>query len=148
MKYVHTNIISNDWKRLVDFYIKTFDCKLKPPIRNQSGDWLSRGTGVNNASLEGAHLLLPGHGGNGPTLEIYQYSEIKELEAIAPNTRGIGHLAFEVEDVEKILKLVAVNGGATNGEIVRRAISGVGTITFVYARDPEGNLIEIQQWDK
>ena len=73
MRFAHTNIISNDWKALVNFYIQTFDCKIVPRIRNQSGNWLEKGTGVKNAKLEGAHLLLPGHGEHGPTLEIFQY---------------------------------------------------------------------------
>lgn len=148
MKYVHTNIISHDWKRLVDFYVKTFECKIVPPIRNQSGEWLSKGTGVKGAALQGAHLLLPGHGTNGPTLEIYQYSEIEAQKIVNPNTRGFGHIAFEVEDVEKILNTLEANGGSRSGEVTARTIEGVGEITFVYARDPEGNLIELQHWKK
>jgi len=31
------------------------------------------------------------------------------------------------------------------GEIVSTAIPGVEMITFVYVRDPEGNIIELQQ---
>ena len=85
MRYAHTNIIAKDWQKLVDFYIAVFECELKPPVRNQSGDWLASGTGVANASLEGAHLLLPGHGENGPTLEIYQYAEIHDQPALMPN---------------------------------------------------------------
>ncbi|MEL6627732.1 MAG: VOC family protein [Bacteroidota bacterium] len=148
MRYAHTNIISNDWKKLSDFYVKVFDCQIVPPIRNQSGDWLSRGTGVENAALEGVHLLLPGHGENGPTLEIYQYGEIESQDPISPNQRGFGHLAFEVDDVEKTLYEIEANGGIKQGEITSRWVEGVGEITFVYVRDPEGNLIELQNWKK
>lgn len=148
MKFTHTNIICKDWKALTDFYIKTFQCKIVPPIRKQSGDWLSSGTGVPNAKLEGAHLLLPGHGDNGPTLEIYQYGEIDDREPILPNTRGFGHLAFEVDDVEETLKELENNGGTKFGAITKRRVEGVGTITFIYVRDPEGNLIELQNWDR
>lgn len=148
MRYAHTNIISNDWKKLSEFYIKIFECKIVPPLRNQSGDWLSKGTGVKDAKLEGAHLLLPGHGENGPTLEIYQYGQVEQQNPVSPNKRGLGHLAFEVESVEKILKKIESNGGKENGEITSRIINGVGKITFVYARDPEGNLIELQSWEK
>jgi len=144
MKYVHTNIVSTDWKSLVNFYINTFECKIVPPIRNQSGAWLEKGTGVSKAQLEGAHLLLPGYDEMGPTLEIYQYSNIEKQEWVAPNTRGFGHLAFEVDNVEQILNSVLNNGGSVCGEITKREIEGVGEITFVYARDPEGNLIELQ----
>ncbi len=148
MRYAHTNIITEDWKSLADFYINTFECKLQPPVRDQSGAWLSQGTGVPDAHLQGVHLLLPGHGSEGPTLEIYTYNNVIAQEEVAPNQRGLGHLAFEVEDVASILEKVIANGGAQNGKVTSRSVPGVGIITFVYARDPDGNLIELQHWDK
>lgn len=147
MRFAHTNIISSDWKKLADFYVKTFDCKLVPPIRKQSGAWLDNGTGLKNASLDGAHLLLPGYGENGPTLEIYQYNNVVKQDAVSPNTRGFGHIAFEVEGVEDILNNIIQNGGQTLGEVTKKEVIGVGEITFVYARDPEGNILELQQWN-
>lgn len=146
MKFAHTNIVSTNWKELVDFYIKTFDCKVVPPIRKQSGEWLEKGTGLVNAKLEGAHLLLPGYGENGPTIEIYQYENIEQQDPISPNKRGFGHIAFEVESVEMVLCNLKKNGGKAFGEITKREVKGVGEITFIYARDPEGNLIELQSW--
>ena len=146
MKFTHTNIVSSNWKELVVFYVETFNCKIVPPIRKQSGEWLEKGTGLKNAKLEGAHLLLPGYGENGPTLEIYQYGNIEKQDSIPPNKRGFGHIAFEVESVEVVLNTLEKNGGKAFGEITKREIKGVGEITFVYARDPEGNLIELQSW--
>ncbi len=148
MKYVHTNIISEDWKKLSKFYIEVFGCKIVPPLRKQEGEWLSKGTGVNDASLEGVHLLLPGYGENGPTLEIYQYGKVEKLEWITPNRRGFGHIAFEVDDVSSTVKEIIKNGGHKNGELTQRKIDGVGIITFIYVRDPDGNLIELQSWKK
>ena len=62
MRYAHTNLVARDWEALAQFYTAVFTCRIVPPVRDQSGDWLSRGTGVPNAALKGAHLLLPGHG--------------------------------------------------------------------------------------
>lgn len=87
MRFAPTNIVSTNWKSLVDFYIKTFNCKIIPPIRNQSGEWLDKGTGLKNAKLEGAHLLLPGQGQNGPTLEIYEYENIENQKFISPKKK-------------------------------------------------------------
>lgn len=148
MRFAHTNIVSTNWEELVEFYVKTFECKVVPPIRNLSGAFLEKGTGLKNAKLQGAHLLLPGHGENGPTLEIYQYDPTIDNEPVAANKRGFGHIAFEVENVEKVLNAVLENGGTASGEITKRNIEGAGEITFVYARDPEGNLIELQSWLK
>ena len=148
MRYAHTNIIANDWKSLSQFYIQVFECTILPPVRNQSGAWLSVGTGVANAHLQGVHLLLPGHGPDGPTLEIYQYAMIIPSNPMAPNQRGYGHLAFEVENVDHTLTQIIENGGSSIGTVTTKIIAGVGEITFVYARDPEGNILEIQHWDR
>ncbi len=146
MRFAHTNIVSTNWKKLADFYVKTFNCSIVPPVRNQSGEWLDKGTGLKNAKLEGAHLLLPGYGENGPTLEIYQYEHIEDQEYILPNKRGFGHIAFEVDNVTIVLDNLVLNGGEVFGKITKRKVEGVGEITFVYVRDPEGNLIELQCW--
>lgn len=148
MRFAHVNIVSTDWKTLVDFYINTFNCKLVPPIRKQSGTWLDKGTGLKNVQLQGAHLLLPGYDENGPTLEIYQYRLIDDKGAKAPNTKGYGHIAFEAEDVEKLLDTLIANGGKTAGKVTQKEVEGVGKLTFVYAKDPEGNLIELQKWER
>ena len=37
-------------------------------------------------------------------------------------------------------------GGSARGAVVELPVPGKGVVTFVYAADPEGNLIEIQAW--
>ena len=143
-KYVHTNIVARDWQKLVHFYERVFDCVYLPPQRNLSGDWLARGTGVPDAVIEGKHLRLPGFDRDGPTLEIFSYTEMEENLPPAANRIGLGHLAFSVDNVPGMLEEVIAYGGKMLGEIVQREIPGYGTITFVYAADPEGNIIEIQ----
>ena len=34
------------------------------------------------------------------------------------------------------------------GELVRVVVPGAGRLKFVYAADPEGNIIELQKWEK
>ncbi len=119
-----------------------------PPKRKQEGVWLSQGTGVSNASLEGVHLLLPGHGETGPTLEIYSYDEMVPRGQDLPNAKGFGHISFEVHSVSQLVDKVIANGGSCFGQITEQHIPDVGKLTFVYVKDPEGNLIEIQHWEK
>jgi predicted enzyme related to lactoylglutathione lyase len=69
-KYVHTNLIARDWKRLVRFYCEVFGCEPKGPERDMSGAWLDDVTSLRDAHLTGVHLRLPGYGDDGPTLEI------------------------------------------------------------------------------
>ncbi|MFN8397483.1 MAG: hypothetical protein U0176_22865 [Bacteroidia bacterium] len=45
IKFAHTNIITDDWKRLADFYIQVFGCKPVGPERGLKGEWLEKGLG-------------------------------------------------------------------------------------------------------
>jgi len=86
-RYAHTNLIARDWRSLARFYTDVFGCVIVPPERDYSGPELAAGSGVRGARLQGAHLRLPGHGGEGPTLEIFQYSELASaLEPVANST--------------------------------------------------------------
>ena len=148
MRFAHTNIAAKDWKRLSDFYINVFNCRVKPPERNLSGGWLDKATGLKNAKLAGVHLLLPGHGDNGPTLEIFTYENTHECTSIMANHTGFTHIAFEVEDVETTLNNALSEGAGLLGEVTEKKIENVGILKFVYFRDPEENIIEIQSWEK
>jgi glyoxylase I family protein len=147
-RYAHTNLIARDWRRLADFYQRVFDCVPVSPERDLSGEWLERGTAVAGARLRGVHLRLPGHGSDGPTLEIFSYAEHTEQPEPVPNRLGYGHLAFAVDDVRATLALIQAHGGRALGEVVRHEIPEAGALTFVYARDPEGNVLEIQSWER
>lgn len=147
VRYSHTNLIAHDWRRLVAFYVDVFGCSPVPPQRDQSGDWLSSGTGVPEAKLEGMHLRLPGWGDDGPTLEIFSFEQtLGRPEPVAANRQGFGHIAFHVDDVRATRDEVIAAGGADLGQVVQRTVADVGLLTFVYMTDPEGNIIEIQNW--
>jgi catechol 2,3-dioxygenase-like lactoylglutathione lyase family enzyme len=145
-RYVHTNLVAEDWRRLADFYTDVFGCTVVPPERDLSGDWLEAGTGVPGARIRGAHLRLPGFGDTGPTLEIFQYDRLEPREEPAVNRPGYGHIAFAVEDVRSARQAVLAAGGRTVGDVVTLDVRGGGRVTFAYVRDPEGNVIELQTW--
>ncbi|HEY4272005.1 MAG TPA: VOC family protein [Candidatus Udaeobacter sp.] len=145
-KYVHTNLIARDWKKLVRFYCEVFGCEPKGPERDLSDTWLDKVTSVPNARLRGVHLRLPGYGHEGPTLEIFSYDKCIEHELPRANECGFAHIAFAVDDVDQALQAVIAAGGGAVGEIATAEVDGVGLLRVVYARDPEGNIIELQKW--
>jgi lactoylglutathione lyase len=147
MKYIHTNIIAKDWRKLADFYIKVFDCKEVYVKRDLKGKWIDEGTGIEDVHIEGMHLKLPSYGEDGPTLEIFQYNKSIAQELKRINQEGLAHLAFQVDDVEETLKAVIAAGGGKLSNIVKYDIPNIGKLTFVYAKDPEGNFIELQKYE-
>src|SRR5437867_3178728 len=145
-KFVHTNLIARDWKRLVRFYVEVFGCETKGPERDLSATWLDRVNAVPNAHLSGVHLRLPGYGDDGPTLEIFSYDQVIEHGLAAANQCGFAHIAFAVDDVDQALQAVIAAGGSAVGNIATTQVAGVGALRVVYARDPEGNIVELQKW--
>jgi len=146
-RYVHTNLIARDWRRLAWFYQHVFGCTPVPPERRLYGKVFDEATRIVNVRIEGVHLRLPGGGENAPTLEIFEYNPLADSSAVkSVNRPGWGHIAFAVEDVQEAVHAVLVAGGQKYGETVTTSIAGAGKITFAYLADPEGNLIELQQW--
>ena len=147
MKYTHTNINSDDWENLSRFYQDVFECKVVPPLRDLNGDWFEKVTGVKGASVKGVHLALPGYDENGPTLEIFTHSTKTPGGPLKINENGFAHIAIAVDDVKETYNKVINHGGSACGEIVTQYYPKVGkTLTFVYAKDPDGNIIELQKW--
>jgi predicted enzyme related to lactoylglutathione lyase len=147
-KYVHTNLIAEDWQKLAKFYTEVFGCSLIPPERDYHGADLDAATGLKGVHLTGAHLRLPGYGDGGPTIEIYNYDQLMPHPATVVNRPGYGHIAFEVDDVRKARQVVEAHGGGAVGEIVTLTTK-IGTqVTWCYMTDPEGNIIELQSWSK
>lgn len=145
-RFGHTNLVARDWRRLARFYQEVFGCTPASPERDLRGDWLDRVTGLEGAHLRGVHLLLPGHGPGGPTLEIFSYDAMPDAPAPRANQPGFAHIAFAVPDVAAALAAVRAAGGSAVGELVRHDYPGVGRLEVVYARDPEGNIVELQRW--
>jgi catechol 2,3-dioxygenase-like lactoylglutathione lyase family enzyme len=145
-KFVHTNLVAKDWRKLARFYEQVFGCTPVPPERDLSGQWLDEAVGIPGARVQGIHLRLPGYGDKGPTLEVFQYNPEKEsLEATA-NRPGFGHIAFAVDDVEATRQAVLAAGGGELGQVTSVEVAGAGPITFAYLTDPEGNIVEVQRW--
>jgi catechol 2,3-dioxygenase-like lactoylglutathione lyase family enzyme len=144
--YDHANLVARDWRRLARFYVEVLDCEVLLPERDLRGRWLDASIGLRDAHVQGVHLRLPGHGPDGPTLELFAYDEHAEHSEPTAHRLGFGHLAFRVDDVAATHAALLAAGGRRLGEIAETDVPGVGHLTVVYARDPEGNLLELQHW--
>ncbi len=147
-RYGHTNLIAKDWRALAHFYETQFGCVPVPPERDFKGPDLDRGTGIRDAELRGVHLRLPGHGPQGPTLEIFNYNVLEDKPTSAVNRPGFGHIAFVVDDVPAAREAVLAAGGSPVGEVVTLTNAAGARLTWVYVTDPEGNILELQSVPK
>jgi catechol 2,3-dioxygenase-like lactoylglutathione lyase family enzyme len=144
--FTHVNLVARDWRRLARFYEQVLGCVPVPPERNLQGEELDRATGVQQATIQGAHLRLPGMGETGPTLEIFEYGQHADSGPAAVNRPGFAHIAFAVDDIRAARDAVLSAGGGSVGDVVTLFITETRSVTFAYVTDPEGNIIELQRW--
>ena len=119
-----------------------------PPERDFKGRDLERRTGIPGAELRGEHLRLPGHGPDGPTLEILNYNNLKDRAGVAVSRPGLVHIAFVVDDVPAAREAVLQAGGQSVGEVVTLTNAAGQRLTWIYVNDPEGNIFELQSRTK
>ncbi|WP_400193777.1 VOC family protein [Hymenobacter sp. B81] len=144
-RYAHTNLTAEDWEALAAFYERVFGCEPLLPRRDYHDEALTT-EGNARPRQRGVHLRLPGHGSDGPTLEIFGYDPLNNRARTAPHRPGFGHIAFEVEDVAAARAVVIAEGGSALGEVATQMTPLGRTITWAYVADPECNVIELQQW--
>lgn len=76
-------------------------------------------------------------------LEIFQYEApaAREAEPLRPNDRGYTHFALDVTDIDnEFVRLQAAGMKFAHVEL----LDG-GNIKAIYGKDPDGNIIEMQQ---
>ncbi|HEV8282524.1 MAG TPA: VOC family protein [Candidatus Limnocylindrales bacterium] len=145
-RFGHVNVTSPDWRRLATFYTVVFGCELVPPERDIRSEDLDSATGLHDAHLTGAHLRLPGHGPDGPTIEIFSYDTLEAYPGPHVGRAGWGHIAFQVLDVPAAVEAVLDAGGGRVGEIITTQTADGRRVTWCYATDPDANIVELQAW--
>jgi catechol 2,3-dioxygenase-like lactoylglutathione lyase family enzyme len=60
---------------------------------------------------------------------------------------GWGHVAFQVPDVDAARTAFVGAGGGLLGDVVRMTTKDGRHVTWCYATDPAGNIVELQAWD-
>ena len=142
MRLAHLSIVARDADRLAEFYRKVFKCRDRRASQILSGEKVSRGNGLPNTEIYSIWLTLPGI--EEMFLEIHQYRQIADRPLPRVNEPGYAHLSFEVEDIRAIRDDIIRAGGRDQGKI-----TNLGTVDTpflaVYMRDPEGNIIELEQ---
>jgi len=146
IRFAHVNIIARDWRRLAEFYEDVFGCEPVSSERDHHGPHTDAVTGIEDVRVTGRHLRVPGHGENGPTIELFTYNHQLPPPTPAINRPGFAHIAFEVDDFEGVRRRVREWGGRDYAEKITIEIPGAGALTLLYMEDPEGNIVELQQW--
>ncbi len=140
----HVNIVVEDLARMTAFYRDALGLRVIREVTIQ-GDWIEAITLLPGVEADVVYLQPP----TGPPLELIAYRSPagpRPKGLGEPNTKGLRHLAFLVDDLDSTVKSVRAAGGEALGPV---QTVPTGQVEFqarqkwiVYCRDPEGNLLE------
>jgi catechol 2,3-dioxygenase-like lactoylglutathione lyase family enzyme len=140
----HVNIVVEDLARMTAFYRDALGLRVIREVTIR-GEWIEAITLLPGVEADVVYLQPP----TGPPLELIAYrspegSRPDDLEK--PNTKGLRHLAFLVDDLDGALDSVRAAGGEVLAPVqtvpTGQVEFGARQKWIVYCRDPEGNLLE------
>ena len=126
------SIISDNWKKLSEFYQKAFGGIPTGSVRDYKNEWIANLVGIPGVHVKGQHVAVPGFKDNGPTLEIFTYNKKATQGPLGIDDLGIISTGYKTKNLGAAFKAVKEAGGS---------IVTIKGKTF--ARDIDGNLIQL-----
>ena len=133
----HPSITSQDLDRLVNFYCNVIGFTEVSRFGWEGSELIDKVVGLENSATRGAMLQV----GN-CYLEIFEYRSPKprNQERLRPCDRGYTHICLDVVDIHWEYERLMAAGMRFN-----QAPVDFGDLWAAYGRDPDGNIVEIQE---
>ena len=135
----HVAIHVHDMDRMIRFYHEAFGFEVVgEPFSWQDDEFIDRIVAVKQSAARGAMLRA-----GTCYIEMFQYSAPAPgvTAALNPYDKGYTHFCVDVTEIEYEFERLKKVGMSFS----EAAPIDVGHVKTIYGRDPEGNLIEIQQ---
>ena len=142
MRISHISITARNAEQLAAFYRSVFRFTEKRAAKTLSGPHIAKGNGLPDMRILSIWLHHPDSAE--PFLELMEYAETADSLYPEPNAPGLAHLAISVDDLDATLAELIAAGGQLQGEVTNFG-TDEAPIRIVYARDPEGNILELEQ---
>lgn len=135
----HVAVSTSNFDRLVAFYADAFGFEPATDVMEWSDDeFIDSVIGVKRSAARTVMLKA----GNA-YLEVFEYSSpAPSIEGpLAPNDRGYTHFAVDTDDIAADFERLQRAGM----RFVKNEYGDLGEIKAIYGKDPDGNVIELQQ---
>ena len=133
----HTGIVVRDLEKSTEFYCALGFVKDNQAI--EEGNFIDTVVGLQNTKLEWVKLKAP----DGYLLELLQYHshpESTEITQQKSNKLGCSHMAFSVDNIDRICEKIIQLGGCI---VNPPALTNDKKVKVAYCHDVEGVLMEI-----
>ena len=139
-KIDHVSINVNDYDAAKAFFLD-FGLELQGEDELEGGEWLDQLLGLKGVKTAVAFFKTPDGEASIELVKYYSPSDEKGIQPSFPNTLGIRHIAFEVEDIEAMVAKLKKRGTTVFGEIYNYQ----NTYKLCYVSGPEGIILELAE---
>jgi catechol 2,3-dioxygenase-like lactoylglutathione lyase family enzyme len=141
----HVNVVVEDLAAMASFYRDALHMRVAKEVTIR-GPWIEALTGFERVEADVVYLEAD----SGTGLELIRYRTPTGSRPAGlgdPNTPGIRHVAFRVEDLDAVVDSLKAAGAGSVTEMQKVPTAQVEFAgrqkRIVYCRDPEGNLLEL-----
>ena len=135
----HVAVHVHDLDKMIKFYKEAFGFEVVgEPFGWENDEFIDRIVAVKGSAARGAMLRA-----GSCYFELFEYSAPKpnNTKGLDPYDKGYTHFCVDVTDIqEEFVRLKSLGMTFPEPEPIN-----VGHVITIYGRDPEGNLIEIQE---
>lgn len=140
MGLVHIRLVARDTDTLAAFYVTVFKCVVLRQSKMLSGEKVPLGNGLAASEICTIRLKLPEC--ETPFLELHRHGVTHDRSL--PQVNEPRAPFFATEDLRAALSVVIDAGVSWVGEITNFG-SEEKPLLIAYARDPEGDIVELEQ---
>lgn len=135
----HIAIHTPDLSRMMQFYVGVLGFEEAAPVY----EWADNPEIDATIGVEGSRAKTVMLRAGNCYIELFEYASpaARNAPPLRPNDHGYTHLALEVTDIEAEYARLSASGML----FARPDVMDGGAIKAVYGKDPDGNVIEIQQ---
>ena len=135
----HTGITVSNLERSIRFYRDVLGFEVSPPVQ-VGGPFFEKVTGVPGCVIDVAFARGAGH-----VVELlcYRAPADRKTSTLRACDPGFWHLCFKVRDIERVVQAIRTAGYEAVSEIQTAEDPPVTGLRVVYARDPDGVVLEL-----
>ena len=135
----HIGLTVGDLQRSIDFYV-LLGAELVSQSEDFHGPVADRILALRDAHFDSALLRMPA----GDYLELLSFRNPKGKQLqFHPNNPGASHMGFLVDDLAETFRRLSASGTEFNSEPQEILEGPMQGMKFVYARDPDGAILEL-----
>lgn len=133
----HTGLVVRDLQRSIQFY-EALGLKIWRQEK-ESGPYIDTVVGISGVQIEWAKMKCP----DGSLVELLQYQSHPDVQPFSnalANRLGCSHLAFTVDNIEKLCVQITQLGGSL---LNPPTLAPNGLVKVAYCHDLDGILMEV-----